>query len=107
MLALKPRINDISGYEFFETAKLPILDENTLETTVVVNSGETVALGGMMTKAVTSQEKKVPFLSDIPLLGRLFRVKVDENNPHHLLIFVNATVINSDGQLVRYEPAGW
>jgi len=106
MLALKPKINDISGYEFFDAAKLPILDENTLETTVVVNSGETVVLGGMITKSQTDQEKRVPVLGDIPLLGRLFRTRTTENNPHHLLIFVHATVIDSSGRLVEYKDAG-
>jgi type IV pilus assembly protein PilQ len=106
MLALRPKINDISGYEFFDAAKLPILDENTLETTVVVNSGETVVLGGMITKAATDQEKRVPYLSAIPILGKLFRTRTTEENPHHLLIFVNATVIDSSGRLVDYKDAG-
>lgn len=100
MLALKPKINDISGYEFFDTAKLPILDENTLQTTVVVNSGETVVLGGMMTKSETNQEKRIPVIGNIPIIGSLFRTRIKENAPHHLLIFVNATVIDGSGRLV-------
>lgn len=103
MLALRPSINNISGYEYFDEAKLPILDENTLETTVVVKSGATVVLGGMMTKTEIAQEKSVPILGDIPVLGRLFRTSESENSPHHLLIFVNARVISSSGRFVDYQ----
>lgn len=103
MLALRPKINDISGYEIFDDAKLPILDENTLETTVVVRSGETVVLGGMMTKIESSQKKSIPYLGDIPLLGKLFHTTESEDSPHHLLIFVNARVINSSGRFIKYD----
>ena len=85
------------------TVSLPEVNENTLTTTVVVDSGETVVLGGMLTSLDTETITKVPFLGDIPYLGFLFRSKTRETKPEHLLIFVTAQIIDSAGRFVDYQ----
>ena len=105
VLALKPEINEFLGYEEFVTAKLPKTNESSLATTVVVESGETVVLGGMLTKSSQEVVKKVPILGDIPLLGLLFRHTSENDDPQHLLIFVTATIVNSSGEFVLVREA--
>ena len=82
---------------------LPEVNENTLNTTVVVDSGETVVLGGMLTSSDTETITKVPFLGDIPYLGLLFQSKTRETKPEHLLVFVTAQIIDSAGRFVEYQ----
>jgi len=48
-------------------------------------------------------QDKVPFLGDIPLLGRLFRSDVDQHLKRNLVIFVTARLINPAGQPVQEE----
>lgn len=81
--------------------QLPKVTENSLATTVVAKSGQTVVLGGMIETRVINQVRKVPFIGDIPLLGRFFRSDEDVNEPEHLLVFVTPRVINENGEFVR------
>ena len=104
MLALRPEITDFAGWDEFESTRLPIVDKNELATTVVVGSGETVVLGGMINKTETEEVQKVPYLGDIPILGYLFRHKETNEEPQHLLIFVTATLIGSGGEYVETNP---
>jgi type II secretory pathway component GspD/PulD (secretin) len=103
ILALKPEITSFVDWEQFDEegfVKLPIVNSESLETTVVIRSGETVVLGGMMTKTEKESVRKLPYVGNIPWLGALFRQKEEINNPEHLLIFVTAKIVNSDGAYV-------
>ncbi len=84
---------------------LPRIIESSVQTSLLVDSGQTVVLGGTIETRKTKTVNKVPLLGDIPLLGFLFRTTVEEDKPEHLLMFVTATVIGSSGEFVQYtEP---
>lgn len=85
--------------------KLPRTHEQSVLTTVGVESGETVVLGGLVERSKKNTLKKVPFLGDIPLLGYFFRRTVTEVLPTNLLIFVTATVVNDRGEYVKTMTA--
>lgn len=61
--------------------------------------GQTLVLGGFITREVSSMEKKVPVLGDIPLVGRMFRSEA-KTNPN-LLLFVTPTLIDPAGNRVH------
>jgi len=105
MLALKPDITSFVDWEYFDTAKLPIVDKNTVATTVVVNSGDTVVLGGTLTKTEINSTRRVPFLADIPGIGWLFRQIERTDQPEYLLIFVTARVVDKEGRYVQIVPS--
>ncbi len=85
-------------------ARLPIISRKEVQTKVVVRSGETVVLGGLIDTVKQQTMHKVPFLSSIPLLGPLFqRLDVTEQN-RNLLIFVTATVISDRGETLLPGP---
>ena len=86
--------------------KLPRTHEQSVTTTVGVQSGETVVLGGMIEQSKKHTVKKIPLLGDLPFIGWLFRRTTTENEPVNLLIFVTATVINDRGEYVRTRAEG-
>ncbi len=50
-----------------------IINKNEINTNVLVDNGETVVLGGIFDQETANRQTKVPFLGDIPYVGRLFR----------------------------------
>ncbi|WP_347455477.1 type IV pilus secretin PilQ family protein [Acinetobacter thermotolerans] len=70
------------------------LNKNRLNTNVLVENGETVVLGGIFEQETLNQQTKVPFLGDIPYLGRLFRKDAKSDNKRELLIFVTPRIVN-------------
>ncbi len=73
----------------------PVKDITTAQTTVTAMSGQTIVLGGMITRDDSVVERKVPFLGDIPFLGRLFRLDYKQSNRKELLIFLTPTIVNT------------
>ncbi|QDT49708.1 Putative type II secretion system protein D precursor [Symmachiella dynata] len=63
---------------------------------VSAKSGQTIVLGGMITKDTSHIERKVPFLGDLPLLGNAFRYEFDQNRRSELLIFLTPRIIHDD-----------
>ena len=78
----------------------PIFDTRKVSTSVSVFDGSTVVLGGLVREDVQKVNDKVPILGDVPLVGRLFRSRIDQNIKRNLIIFVTAHLITPDGQLV-------
>ena len=70
------------------------LNKNMLNTNVLVNNGETVVLGGIFEQTTANQQTKVPFLGDLPYVGRLFRKDIKSDNKRELLIFVTPRIVN-------------
>ena len=79
----------------------PIFSTRKVKTSVSVWDGQTVMLGGLMREDVQKVEDKVPFLGDIPYVGRLFRSSVDQHQKRNLVIFVTAKLINPAGDPVN------
>ncbi len=73
----------------------PIKDVSRAKATVSCPNGQTIVLGGMITKGTSTMERKVPWLGDLPLLGRLFRYDSEQMARKELLIFLTPQVICS------------
>ncbi|MFW2146637.1 type IV pilus secretin PilQ [Acinetobacter sp. TY1] len=71
-----------------------ILNKNEITTNVLVDNGETVVLGGIFEQQNSKTQTKVPFLGDIPYVGRLFRKDAKTENKRELLIFVTPRIVN-------------
>ncbi len=104
-LALKPEVSEKKTDDTFGgEVKLPRFTTRNLETTVVIEDGETVVLGGLMKDTTSKTTTKVPILGDLPLLGGLFRKQADSVERSNLLIFVTAHVVNPSGaHLAQYD----
>ena len=71
----------------------PVIDSRKAETNLLVRDTETIVIGGLRKKDLTSTIDKVPILGDLPLLGKLFQKKVDSFTNTELLIFVTPYII--------------
>lgn len=78
----------------------PPIDTNTIETQVLVDDGQTVVLGGILTTEELRQMAKTPLLGDIPFIGRLFRYTEESSEKVELLVFITPRLLD-DGLAVR------
>ncbi len=70
------------------------INEDSISTNVTVEDGQTVVLGGIFRNRTNNDVSKVPFLGDLPYIGRAFRKDVRNNNKEELLIFITPKLIN-------------
>jgi len=73
----------------------PRIDTTTAQTTVSAQSGETIVLGGLITKGRSTVDRRVPYLSSIPVLGSLFRYDSVVSRRRELLIILTPHVIRN------------
>ncbi|MGF1737925.1 type IV pilus secretin PilQ [Photobacterium satsumensis] len=75
------------------TGEAVAIDTQRIGTQVLVANGETVVLGGIYQHAISNAVRKVPLLGDLPVLGTLFRHKLEELQKKELLIFVTPKIV--------------
>ena len=80
---------------------IPSIDTREVETQVHVENGQTVVLGGIFEQSLSNAARRIPFLSDIPVLGYLFRTDKKENKRRELLIFITPKIIDDSDVLSR------
>lgn len=88
-MELKITKNDV--LEFF--GGVPRVNTKEVETVLLVDDGDTLVIGGIMTSSVRSGEDGTPWLSKIPVLGWLFKSKTKSNEKGELLIFITPTIV--------------
>ena len=97
-LSVKPEISNLVGEQTFNFAgasvQSPIIDTRTLEANVLIKSGCTLAIGGLLQDQTNKGTTKVPILGDIPVLGYLFQEHLNSRSKRNLLIFVTPTIVN-------------
>jgi general secretion pathway protein D len=76
----------------------PVFSERKVVTRILINDGQTVALGGLIREDVQKVTDKTPILGDIPLAGALFRSQADKHIKRNLIIFVTANLLDPAGQ---------
>lgn len=115
LLALRPEVNqdvqlveytqitDASGNTF--SIRLPESRTQDLSTRVIVKSGQTVVMGGVLLREQTTFVESVPILGSIPIIGAAFRRRTEVDQPRYLLIFVTATIVAETGEFLLYDNA--
>lgn len=71
-----------------------MINKNQIDTNILVDNGETVVLGGIFEQENLNSQTKVPFLGDIPFIGKIFRRDKKTDNKRELLIFVTPRIVN-------------
>ena len=82
---------------------LPKWRTQELSTRVVVGTGQSIMMGGVLEREQRTVVESVPILGNIPGLGSPFRKRATLDKPRYLLIFVTATLIDEDGSFITYE----
>ncbi|MEP6808680.1 MAG: hypothetical protein ABI992_00420 [Chthoniobacterales bacterium] len=97
-LSVKPEIsNKVSDATFVfagATVSSPVIDTRSLDSNVLIKSGDTLAIGGLLQDEQTKARSKVPVLGDIPVLGYLFQERLNARTKRNLLVFVTPTIID-------------
>jgi type IV pilus assembly protein PilQ len=94
--------DEIAGYvNLGQLGSTPELTKRLIETAVLVDSGQTVVIGGVYEFSSREDLTKVPFLGDVPVLGNLFRSKTRAKSKAELLIFVTPRVLAITGDSSR------
>lgn len=121
LLALKPEVNQDVKLVTFATItdlddsgqvvstfdiRLPESRTQTLSTRVVVRSGQTVVMGGVLEREQRTFVESVPVLGNIPIIGAAFRKRTEIDKPRYLLIFVTATLLSESGEFLFYDDEG-
>lgn len=73
----------------------PTTNKRSLETNVLVDDGQVIVLGGLISDTVSDSESKVPLLGDIPLLGSLFRFENRRRGKTNLMVFIRPYVMRT------------
>ena len=90
-MAIEQEVSNISGTA---TSAVDIVtNKRSIKTTVQLEDGALLVLGGLIDETVIVSEQKVPGLGDIPVLGALFRYKKSSKVKQNLLVFIRATII--------------
>lgn len=104
-LKVKPQINrdgtivlQVEPEQSFRTGETidgtPVINTSKAKTIMMLRSGETAVIGGLIRETETKTENKVPLLGDIPILGYLFKSVVKSKGRYELTIFISAKIIN-------------
>ena len=90
-----PEVSNITELDL--QSGLPVLSTRRSETTVRIKDGETIAIGGLTLDQEQVSRGKIPFLGDLPLLGKLFRSRKQTSVKTELVVFVTPHIVRADG----------
>ncbi|HEX8578811.1 MAG TPA: type II secretion system secretin GspD [Allosphingosinicella sp.] len=93
-LALRQEVSSIAGPVARGSADL-ILNKREIETTITVDDGEIVGIGGLLDENDRRTIEAIPFLGDLPVIGNLFRSKSRAKDKTNLMVFIRPTVLRS------------
>jgi general secretion pathway protein D len=88
-LLIEQEVSSISG----ATSVDVIINKREIKTTVIVDDGGTIVLGGLIDEDVQESVSKVPLLGDIPILGHLFKSTSTSVRKRNLMVFIRPTII--------------
>lgn len=74
----------------------PQVNMSNLNTSVLIQSGEMIVLGGIIQKQQQTTRRKIPFLGDLPVIGKLFQVQMQGQKKKYLLIFLRPFILSSN-----------
>jgi general secretion pathway protein D len=106
-LVIRQEVSSVAGAVGAGNSEL-ILNKREIQTTVLVDDGDIVVLGGLLDQNERLQTDRVPGLGDIPLVGALFRSNTADRNKRNLMVFIRPTIVRTqtDAQNVtapRYD----
>lgn len=103
LLDIKATKNAADFSNVASTTNNPTITTNEAQSQVIVQNGGTTVLGGIFERTITTKENRVPFFSDIPFLGWLFKNSDDADQVSELLIFITLTIVMDNQGIIRGE----
>lgn len=103
-MKIRPEVST-SKVETFQNNRIPIVTSTEAETTVLVKSGVTLIIGGLIETKDDRTDSRLPILGDIPLLGIPFRGSTNIKKKTELVVFLTPQIILPDGSKPATPPA--
>lgn len=91
-MKIKPEVSEVTSF----IENIPVIEKSVSETTVIVKDGITIIIGGLIKDKVIENEKRVPLLGSIPILGLAFRSKKSTKVKSELVILLRPQIITGD-----------
>jgi type II secretion system protein D len=103
-----PIFSDANG----NVIRSPIINETTAQTTIMAHSGQTVVLSGLIQDTKSDTRRGIPILSNVPVIGPLFRFDSEQVQRSELLIVLTPYLVNGDEEIdmqnqVEYDRMHW
>ena len=95
-MQIEQEVSNVAASE--EPTVTPTIFQRTISSTIAVTSGESVALGGLISENQRTSRRGVPLLSDVPLLGALFRTNGWETERTELLVLITPRVVRNQAE---------
>lgn len=95
-LKIEQEVSSVDASATEDASLGPTFNTRTINNEVMVHSGQTVVLGGLMENVNKQNVSKVPLLGDLPLVGQLFRYTSQDNSKRNLMVFIHTTVLRDD-----------
>lgn len=99
-LQLRQEVSSVAG-PVSRTSNELIINKREITTTVAVDDGQIIALGGLIDENERRTLEKIPFLGDIPLLGNFFRSRSNNRTKTNLMVFIRPTIVKSTADAAR------
>jgi general secretion pathway protein D len=93
---IEQKVNDLGASVNIGGTVAPTILKREAKSSVAVQDGSTIMLGGLIKENKTKTETKVPFLGDIPFFGQLFKGQTNNKQRNELVIFIRPTVLRTD-----------
>lgn len=88
-LIIEQEVSSLSGVQASDI----VTNKRVISTTVLVDDGSTLTLGGLISEDIQESTSKVPLLGEVPFMGRLFRTDETKRNKRNLMVFIRPTII--------------
>ena len=103
-MEIEQEVSDVSNTSVTGATDITT-NTRAIKTTVLVEDGQTLVLGGLIDDQVNETHDKIPFLGDIPLLGSLFRFRTSSNSKRNLMVFLHPTILRDPETADFYSRA--
>ncbi|MFK8075039.1 MAG: type II secretion system secretin GspD [Granulosicoccus sp.] len=103
-MEIEQEVSDVSNTAISGATDITT-NKRSIKTTVLVEDGQTLVLGGLIDDQINDTREKVPFLGDVPLLGSLFRYRTTRKNKRNLMVFLHPTILRDPETADFYSRA--
>ncbi|MDB2682951.1 secretin N-terminal domain-containing protein [Alphaproteobacteria bacterium] len=103
-MSLRPTITRITNNvpnPIVSSANVPEVNVQEIDSVMNMRSGQAIVMGGLLSDRTESRNEGVPVLSDVPLLGNLFKQKADSVSKTEIVILIKATIIDSESDTIH------
>jgi general secretion pathway protein D len=82
---------------------VPVIEVRELDSIMKVKSGGVMVIGGLMEDSTRNEHEGIPGAQELPMVGNLFKSRNEDSLKRELIIFIKATIVNSDGSAHKVD----